>query len=460
METVRAFQQVFNRYLVFLFLAFGILILSSCNQQQDPTSKELEPSNVNIGSNFENLMLTDVTKGELTEDDKVYESSYADYYDLDSKGLKEGTQVTLLLESKDFLPHLYLLDAKTGKVIAESEQEKDKLTKTQLRSRIALLNFKLSSSFNHQLVATSLTKALGRYELILCTGWVSNNNSSGFGSLREAVANAIGLGAICFDRRVFNNDAAEADKTISLEAEITVGSNAYIYGPGVNAVTVSGEGSTRIFRVLANTIVTMKGLTITKGWVNFDSEHGGAIYNEGNLTLRDSIVSDSFALVGGGISNFSEMSLKDVKIKNNTANLFGGGINNSALLILDSTSLVIGNTASAGGGMSNGGTITIQDRGSVTGNTARVGGGILNAGNLILKDYSSIVSNVAHGKGGGVHNTFFSVGLTMQNLAVISSNRATDGGGIYNKQGGPYLYLNGVNVGVNVIGNQPNNLAP
>ena len=449
MKIRKIFQADFKKYLVVFLLTFGILILGSCSQQKVPTPQ------LRISSNFDKVSITNVVAGELTKNDKVYKDTYADYYDLELEEIKEGTEVTLLLESKDFLPYLYLLDATTGEVIDESGLEQSKLIKDDLKRKIALLNFKFNGSTNYQLIVTSAIKTLGTYELVLCTGWVRNNNDSGFGSLREAVANAWGIGAICFDNRMFNDDASEANKTISLESEIIVGSDVYIYGPGVNAVTVSGGNSTRIFRVLANTTATIKELTITKGWV--DDEGGGAIRNQGNLTLKDSIISESFASSGGGISNYSggEMILKNVKVENNTAYFAGGGISNSALLILDTSSLVIGNTAYAGGGMYNLGTLTIQDRGSAMGNTATHGGGILNDGNLTLKGYSSIISNVANTWGGGIYNATGT--LTMQNLAIISGNRATDGGGIYNDRGSP---LNGINLGVNVIGNQPNNLVP
>ncbi len=455
METIKIWQQDFNKYLVASLLIFGILILSSCSQQQGPAPE------ARTNFDFDKVSIADVIAGELTKNDKIYKSSYADYYNLDLKYVKEGTEVILLLESEDFLPHLYLLDAKTGKVIAESGQEKRRLVKTQSVGRATSLNFKFNANARYQLITTSLTKAIGRYQFVLCTGWVRNNHDSGFGSLRSAVANAWGIGAICFDNRVFYDDASKASKTITLESEIVIDKKVYIHGPGVDAAIVSGGNSTRIFKVPANNRVTIENLTITKGQAN--SGEGGAIWNQGSLAMKDSVISESNAATGGGIYNVGsndargDLVLENTVVKNNIAANGGGLHNDFASLTLKASSVVVNNTATSGGGIYNGSLseLTMQDRGSVTGNTADFGGGLFNDGTLTLKDYSSIVSNVANTWGGGVYNNAGT--LTMQNLGIISGNRAADGGGIYNSFGLP---LNGVNLGVNVIGNQPNNLAP
>ena len=449
------FQQDFNKYLVASLLAFGIFFLSSCSQQQSPAPE------VRTSSDFDKVSITDVIDGELTSKDKVYKDSYADYYNLDLEDIKEGTLVNLLIESEDFLPHLYLLDAKTGKVIAESEYDKSNSVKTQAIGGTASLSFKYNVNARYQLISTSLVKALGHYRFVLCTGWVRNNHDSGFGSLREAVANAWGLGAICFDSTVFHDDAPKANKTITLESEIVIDKNVWIYGSGVDAAIVSGGNSTRVFKVPANTRVTIERLTITKGQVN--NGDGGAIWNQGNLTIKGSVISDSNSDTGGGIYNVGSRSatgnlvLENTRVKNNAASTGGGIRNDFASLTLKASSVVVNNTAVNGAGIYNGSlsVLTMQDRSSVTGNTADLGGGLFNDGNLTIKDYSSIVSNVANIWGGGVYNNAGT--LTMQNLGIISGNRAADGGGVYNGFGSP---LNNVNPGVNVIGNSPNNLAP
>ncbi len=450
------------KYIFALALAFSIFVLSSCSSKQSPAPE----TTVSLDSSE---ALADVVASELSEKDKVYNDSYADYYDLNLEEFKGGSELTIIMESEDFLPHLYLLDAATGKMLVESD--KNKLLSTQAKGGTTSLTTK-ASNIRYKLIATSLGKALGNYNLVLCLNWVRNNSDSGSGSLRAAVANAGRFGAICFDSRVFYDEAPEASRTIALESEIVIDRNVYIYGPGTGAATVSGEGFTRVFKVLPNTRSTIRGLTITKGEVG--NGDGGAIWNQGTLTLKDSAITESSAGKGGGIYNdgssafTGSLVLENTKVKSNNASNGGGIFNQFAILTLKRDSVVIGNTATNGAGIYNaalGGAsgnlinLTMQSNSSVTGNTASFGGGgIFNDGEIVLKDFSSITSNVANTWGGGVYNN---VGkLTMQGLAVISGNRAgNDGGGIYNDFG----TLSGIVIGgtgANVLGNQPNNLAP
>src|SRR5262249_30029993 len=69
-----------------------------------------------------------------------------------------------------------------------------------------------------------------------------------------------------------------------------------IEGPGADLLTISGNNAGRIVVNYAH--VTISGLTLTKG---FDANgYGGAVYNEGTLTLRDLAITDSVAQGGAG----------------------------------------------------------------------------------------------------------------------------------------------------------------
>jgi hypothetical protein len=192
---------------------------------------------------------------------------------------------------------------------------------------------------------------------------VKNLHDSGAGSLREAVkyANANAGTTIKF--------AACQPSTIKLTGgELAITQSTTIDGPGADILTVSGTSRSRVFTISSGITVTISGLTITRGLAdNIASGYyglGGGILNQGDLTLKDIVVSDNQA---AGAAN--------VTIKVNRYPLTGAG---------------------AGGGVANLGTLTVSHSRFV-GNEARgaskssgaggspipgvaVGGGIANVG--------------------------------------------------------------------------------
>ena len=105
--------------------------------------------------------------------------------------------------------------------------------------------------------------------------------------------------------------------------------NLTIAGPGSDKLTIAGRG-TRVFEVGYGVQVTISGLSIIDGYpYSFnamgDTIYGGAILNEGNLTLNDCIVADSRADSGGGILNFRTMTINDSIVTGNIAAQAAGG---------------------------------------------------------------------------------------------------------------------------------------
>src|SRR5262249_28448530 len=70
--------------------------------------------------------------------------------------------------------------------------------------------------------------------------------------------------------------------------------------------TISGGGERRAFIVLAGSTLYLEDLKVADGFTIGD---GGAIYNEGSLTIAKSTVSDSEARTGGGIFNAENAAL-------------------------------------------------------------------------------------------------------------------------------------------------------
>src|SRR5262249_36385284 len=128
---------------------------------------------------------------------------------------------------------------------------------------------------------------------------VLNLLDSGAGSLRAAVAAAnANPGADTIDFAVTG--------TIGLTSgQLGIIESLTINGPGASALTVSGNGASRVFGLYYNPTVSIADLTVANGWTS--GTPGGGIYMAGgNLTLDhvavsgNSAGSDSYGGQGAG----------------------------------------------------------------------------------------------------------------------------------------------------------------
>jgi hypothetical protein len=137
--------------------------------------------------------------------------------------------------------------------------------------------------------------------------------------------------------------------------------------PAVNGeLEIIGNGATisrdpyapefRILEVTAGGDVTISSTTITGGnaW-SFDP--GGAILNQGNLTLSDVTLSGNVAQYGGAVNNGGTLLLYHATVTNNGANE-GGGVYNTGDLRIEG-GMIADNGAARGGGLSNRGAATL-----------------------------------------------------------------------------------------------------
>lgn len=194
----------------------------------------------------------------------------------------------------------------------------------------------------------------------------------------------------------------------------------------------------------------IKNLTVTNG--SSDSRYiGGAIYNLGKLTINESTVSNSENTYifgnGGGITNFNELHIENSLITGNTSDYHGGGIYNQGNLCIKCSTIsnnsVISRTSGIyayGGGIYNDSDLLIED--SILEFNAALkqhdggGGGFAAAmyteGSAVVKD-SFIRNNIAHDNCGGVENDVL---LTLENCAIEGNIAQTGfGAGIYNDYG-------------------------
>lgn len=236
-------------------------------------------------------------------------------------------------------------------------------------------------------------------------------------SLREAIRNANADAALHPDCPAGSGDdtivlpAGTYQLTIpgkledaALTGDLDLSGNLTISGVGsaTSIVEAGPEGTTRVdrvFEVLPGAAVQISGITVRRG-------------NTGPLPPPPPTGGLAY---GGGILNWSKLSLDEVVVTENVAyNSFGGGV------------------FAAGGE-------TIIRRTTISGNVATFdGGGIsltLGPGTLLLENVA-ITGNAAAGFGGGVdidHGALFIVNST------ISTNRAGRGGGGIVQDGGSIL---------------------
>ncbi|MFB9839131.1 hypothetical protein [Actinoallomurus acaciae] len=179
------------------------------------------------------------------------------------------------------------------------------------------------------------------------------------------------------------------------------------------------------------------------------------VFVSGGLTDNTVPTNDT----GGGILNSrGTITLVHTTITGNTADNGAGISNDSGRLILSKT-LVQANTTRAtgggGGGIYNDGSLTIQVS-IVRGNRANTdGGGLYNGqGGRAELIQSTVDQNTAGATGGGIFNA--ADGRLILNRTLVEANTATNGGGIFNAG-----LASRVTVITSIIRrNTPNNCAP
>ncbi len=174
-------------------------------------------------------------------------------------------------------------------------------------------------------------------------------------SLREAMiyANAkVGADTISFARRVRG--------TIALASPLPpITDDLMINGPGAPLLAVDGGGKTRLFRVERGVSAEISYLTLSGARHDASDTAGGsagAVYNAGNLTLRQLALINNLGVEGGAVANAGgSLQVVGCQISGNRATNRGGGLlnDNGTLLVLNSTisnNLAIGRAAQSGGG--------------------------------------------------------------------------------------------------------------
>ena len=158
---------------------------------------------------------------------------------------------------------------------------------------------------------------------LLSTFTVTSTADNGIaGTLRWAIGQANANRKA--DTIVFSN-LFDSPQTINLSGkQLTLSGPARITitGPGENLLTVSGNNSSRVFRITSGASASLSGLTITGGSVN---GNGGGVENTGGkLVLKNVVLTGNSARRGGGLFNDGATILSDVVTNGNTARVGSG----------------------------------------------------------------------------------------------------------------------------------------
>lgn len=229
----------------------------------------------------------------------------------------------------------------------------------------------------------------------------------------------------------------------------------------------------RYFSVRSTGTLTLTNMTLVGGKTTGAEASGGAIFNQGTLSLIDSTISDNSAILqplsqggglynaggmvtitnstfsgniattGGGIANSGSgtLTISDSHVSENTASSSGGGIasvNGALTVVIDSTisNNDTGASSEGGGIVVSSSTLTVVNS-TISGNSSYRGAGIAsNFGTVTL--INSVVSgnkaDLAGGRGGALHMLGGGAKASVIN-STISGNNASEGGAIYDNGG-------------------------
>jgi hypothetical protein len=150
---------------------------------------------------------------------------------------------------------------------------------------------------------------------------------------------------------------------------------------------LDGTNTVRLLSVASTSNVTIDGLVIRSGTT---AGLGGAIENNGTLTVKNSTFSSNSASNGGAIANAAgaTLTVQSSTFSDNTTTGVGGGAIISSGPATVERSAIIDNTAPINGGAINvqsGGTVTVTSS-TITGNTSGgLGGALSNLGTLTVQ---------------------------------------------------------------------------
>ncbi|MDB6136141.1 MAG: hypothetical protein JWM59_4384 [Verrucomicrobiales bacterium] len=266
-------------------------------------------------------------------------------------------------------------------------------------------------------------------------------------SLREALRDAVAGRSIVFDPAVFSGTAA--DGTITLDparGEMVAARDTLVDGTAiVGGITLDGgPGTNRILFINRNRSVILAGLKLTGGdgtgasmAGRFSNNSGGAVCNDGHLTLiRCTLSGNKAGFLGGAVLSGESLRLEDCVFSGNTA-ATGGAIYNYGDFAASGCTLT-GNSARHGGAIASNYRMALS-RCSFSGNSAKATAGPGDTGaagalDCYEGDYVYLNSCTFHGNStdgdGGAVRFAESGGAYVTNCTLTDNFSGRSGGAI------------------------------
>ncbi len=279
---------------------------------------------------------------------------------------------------------------------------------------------------------------------------VTNNNSSGAGSLMQAVSdanNTPGADTIIF--------AANVRGTIDNNATLTPTESLTIIGPGQDLLAITSGGTGRVIYLDAQgESFSFSGLTISGGHIS-SGTGAGIFVRDGELIIINCIIKDnvnSYQNAGGGgiYAITSQVYIQNTLIEFNSSNLGGAGMSLAAstVTVVKNSSIVYNTVGSSSSGWGGGGIyvsgILAMDNCTISGNSHPIRGGAMEVYGFVSLNSCTVTENSAD-ECGGIYEDSPSQEDTIVVLenSLIGLNASLVGGG--NDLHGR-IYSNGYNL--------------
>ena len=276
-----------------------------------------------------------------------------------------------------------------------------------------------------------VTISVSRAEIFI----VTNTNSSGSGSLNQAVIDAnnnAGADTVLF--------ASDVRGTINNNGPLSPNESLTVIGPGPDLLTITSGGAGRvIFLDAQGESFSFSGLTISGGY-NSSGAGAGIFARDAELTIKNCIIKENVNTypntAGGGMYAItSQIYIENSLIENNTCNLAGAGMSLTASTITAvKNSSFINNSVSSsssnwgGGGIYVSGILTLENC-TVSGNTHPIRSGAIDVYGFINLNNCTITDNFAEECGGIYeHSPLQEDTIVVLANSIVAGNSSNSGG--------------------------------
>ncbi|QEF93824.1 hypothetical protein FVF72_00815 [Methanothermobacter sp. KEPCO-1] len=260
------------------------------------------------------------------------------------------------------------------------------------------------------------------------TGGSDDNDGLSWAAAKATIGNAT-LSAASGDRIWLADGEYRGDGN----RDVVIDRNLTITGQSTTGTVIDCEYLGRAFSVQQGVSFTLRNLTVKRG----NENHGGAILNQGNLTVEGCTFLENMGYRGGAINSRGNTHITSATFQDNSASETGGALHvagyqpSDSAVVIDSS--FTSNDAKYGGAVATDYTrpLNVLLRGSTfSGNTAWYGGGFLADNVNATVEGCTFEENVASAHGGAIRNNYGN--LTVRRSTFTDNSAGFAGGGISN----------------------------